>query len=251
MIDIIKYILQENKYQLIKKADIFYFFKNNSENREDYYLIYNLDSYENIDKLNEKIKQSETVFDDMRDYSGSVEKNTTALYLLKTNKKIDTLTPLWHRICEIEEIVTYMKRNVLCYTENEQIELNKVEGSFTNDIRGYLMTKENFSTFKKDGDLRYEILSKIFIKIHCLKYKFDSNNFPDLEQDIKSEIIKKYDKQFSEDLEYIFTRLDEVIQKKVSEDKLIDNYIQKFHDNVEIKSIEDLANETILKRLQR
>ncbi len=40
MINIIKTILEENKYQLVEKADCkFYFFKNNSENKEDYYLI--------------------------------------------------------------------------------------------------------------------------------------------------------------------------------------------------------------------
>ncbi len=217
---------------------------------ERLHLIYDLGSYSSIDELNEEIKQSETVFDDMRDYSGSVEKNTTALYLLKTGKKIDTAEPLWHKICEIEEIVTYMKRNVLCYTENEQIEVNKIEGCFSNEITSYLMKTEKFTSFKKDRDLRYEILSKIFIKMHCMKYIFDPNNFPDIDKGITNLIMK--DNILFNNLglcKNLDDDLDEVIEEKVSEDKIIDDYTQNLLQN-SVKSIDDLVNERINKRLQ-
>ncbi len=254
MIDIIKKILEENQYKLLQNVDNrFYFLKNNSENKQDYYLIYNLGSYESIEMLTKKIKESENDFNDMRKHGPSVEKNTTALYILKTDQKVDASNQLWHKICEIEEIVTYMKRNVLCYIEEEELEINKIAGSLTDEIMNYLIGKENFGVFKKNGELKYEILSKIFIKMHCLKYKFDPNDFSDVDQSVRDILaVKNIHKKFVENLDLLYKNLDDAIYKRVSEDEIIDNYMEKLlKDNIEIKSIDESVDKEINRRLQR
>lgn len=252
MIDILINILEENEYKLIENTKEYRFLRNNSENKEDYYLVYSLGNYESIERLNEKIKQSEIVFDKMRKYGADVQKNTTALYLLQTNKKNETSDPLWHKICQIEELVTYMKRNVLFYTPDEQAEIKKIKGNYTNEISTYLSLSDNFTKFKEDKDLKYAILSKIFIKMHCLKYNFNLNEFPDLEREI-NELIK--DNKYGTNSEFLFKSTDKINkiqdeeQKIIETDKLIDEYIQRVKNsvNIDIKLIEDEINNEIAK----
>lgn len=251
MINFIKNILEENDYILVEKtSDIAYFFENGSENKNDYYLIYDMGYYKSADQLNESIEHSEVVFDSMREYREDVEKNTTAVYLLKTDKEIGTSNPLWHRICEIEEMVAYMKRNVLIYTQAEQNEISEMQGDLTVQIRKYLKLNDNFKRFKYEDDLRYGILSKIFIKLHCLTYNFESKDFIDIEENIKTTLSNVDNEKLNDNFGFVLNGLNEVEQKNKPIDKFLDDYIHVLQNNKDSRITDDLIEDRIKTKLQ-
>ncbi|KAB3527204.1 ABC-three component system middle component 1 [Alkaliphilus serpentinus] len=251
MIDIIKRILAENQYENIKEGKFYHFLRNISGHKDDYYLIYDIGCNESIKQLDEIIIKSESIFQDLLGYSEDVEKNTTALYLLKTDRKIVPSNPLWHRICEIEEMIEYMKRNVILYTEAEYIEVNSIQGNITNEIREYLKSNEHFLRFKDNNNIRYEIFSKLFIKIHCMNYSFESNEFINLDKRIKVAINKSNNKNIIENCEQIFDGLDNIEQEKMSIDTFLENYINYLQTCDDYESVDDLVEKNINLRLQK
>jgi DNA-binding protein Fis len=126
--------------------------------------------------------------------ASQIDKNTSAIYLLKFND-IGNLKLHRNLVYAIEESPNYFKRYILPYTKRQVDKLLKIIDShgsqnitevlseIANDENQYykLMEGQNI------GDV-YEFVIRLFSKIPFLQYQFSENNIP---QSIETEIMKK------------------------------------------------------------
>ncbi len=115
---------------------------------------------------------------------GQLDKNTSAIYLLKI-KKSEDLENYRNLIYSIEESPYYFRRYILPYTEKQQNELkevmknnsdkNMVEilSDLANCADEYYLMLEN-----KNLDRVYELVIRIFSKIPFLQYSFKAETKP-------------------------------------------------------------------------
>ena len=247
MIEYIEKIFLENEYEVFEKSNSKIFLKNISEVKDDYYLIYDLGEFESIQNLLELIDDSEEYFSRFRSDFEDIDKNTTAVYLLNVE---DSLVDdkLWHFFCETEEIVRFMKRNVLHYTNSElnYLETISTENNLTTEILMKLKKHELFKAYKEKPDVNndYRILAKLFIKLNCLVYRFDKiDGFDNLDTNIKdrvnnSEVVN------NSDYDYIIEQVDMIIDEEINYDEFYSDFSTRIK-NINSKSVDERVDKRI------
>lgn len=188
------------------------FYKKSNPNIANYIIIYDVDcsSYENDEhKIKESLDELETMYSldknvdggslkvkiqslfDNNQEASQLDKNTSAIYLLKLNDS-DRFNSMRNLIYTIEESSNYFKRYILAYTDKQvQMLKDKISDYEEKNIEQILSDiADNKDEYYKlmngmnSGSL-YEFVIRLFSKIPFLKYDFKVNSMPiSIEEDI-------------------------------------------------------------------
>lgn len=146
---------------------------------------------DNAESIRLKIQQS---FDNNQEAS-QIDKNTSAIYLLKFNDMV-TLTPYRNLVYAIEESPNYFKRYIIPYTESQVTLLQKIiddfEGRSIDDVLSDIANNEDeyykLLESKNVGGI-YELVIRLFSKLPFLQYKFKADTMPiSIEMDISQKV---------------------------------------------------------------
>ena len=213
MKSIIDIILDHSEYEK-KCVDIpaISFYKKTNPNISNYIIIYDVDcsSYENDEhKIKESLDELEAMYSldknvdgeslkvkiqslfDNNQEASQIDKNTSAIYLLKFNDS-ERFNSMRNLIYTIEESSNYFKRYILAYTDKQVQMLNdKISDYEEKNIERILSDiADNKDEYYKlmngmnSGSL-YELVIRLFSKIPFLKYDFKVNSMPiSIEADI-------------------------------------------------------------------
>ncbi len=213
MKSIIDIILDHSEYEK-KCLDIpaISFYKKTNPNIANYIIIYDVDcsSYENDEhKIKESLDELEAMYSldknvdgeslkvkiqslfDNNQEASQIDKNTSAIYLLKFNDS-ERFNSMRNLIYTIEESSNYFKRYILAYTDKQVQMLNdKISDYEEKNIEQILSDiADNKDEYYKlmngmnSGSL-YELVIRLFSKIPFLKYDFKVNSMPiSIEADI-------------------------------------------------------------------
>lgn len=213
MKSIIDIILDHSEYEK-KCIDIpnISFYKKTNPNIANYIIIYDVDcsSYENDEhKIKESLDELELMYSldknvdgeslkvkiqslfDNNQEASQIDKNTSAIYLLKFNDS-ERFNSMRNLIYTIEESSNYFKRYILAYTDKQvQMLKDKISDYEEKNIEQILSDiADNKDEYYKlmngmnSGSL-YELVIRLFSKIPFLKYDFKVNSMPiSIEADI-------------------------------------------------------------------
>lgn len=165
---------------------------------------------EYIDVKNEKegIKYSViNAFDNQQEIS-QIDKNTSAIYLVKFSE-LNILTKYRNLIYSIEESPNYFKRYILPYTENQVEGLNNILSDYKNknivEVLSDLADEEESYYSLMNGTNEnsiYEFVIRLFSKIPFLQYKFKATSDDiSLEKIVENALVGdlvKYDEAIKE-----------------------------------------------------
>ena len=225
MKNIIEIILDHCEYEK-KCIDVpnICFYKKTNPNIANYIIIYDVDcsSYENDEhKIKESLDKLETIYSlgksvdgeslkvkiqslfDNNQEASQLDKNTSAIYLLKFNNS-DRFNSMRNLIYTIEESSNYFKRYILAYTDKQvQMLKNKISDYEEKNIEQILsdIADDKDEYYKlmngmNSGSL-YELVIRLFSKIPFLNYNFKVSSMPiSIEEDINNRLpnnLKNYD----------------------------------------------------------
>lgn len=208
MINIIRKLFQENNFKVstLEQKLIFhdsqilhnsFFAKNMKPEKIDNFLVIELKDQ----SINDKALQ-----DMLDDYFGyliiensqqGIDKNISLLILIeedsvKLNKEFNLF------VYDIEEDPYDFKKYVLPYTKSQLFLLKQKttnENSYTDLFQKILSNKDLFLKFKKHTNdeevLLYDIVAKIFIKLHFLTLQINTLSLSNLEKEIESQLSQK------------------------------------------------------------
>lgn len=176
---------------------------------------------------------------DKKNYIASINKNTSAIYLLKVSD-IRLIEKYRNLIYSVEESAKYFKRYILAYDENqlsglkrEIIESDKInENKTLQDIFTELSNNTGGYDSLMNGNSHdeYELVIRMFAKIPFLQYKFVPITTGDSLNDmVKRELngtLKEYDKLLSKGIKEAKQYID--ITEELSDDeinKIVDEYL--------------------------
>lgn len=207
------------QYDYIKVSDITYdnlwFYKKKNKSIASYFIIHSIDctnfelnnesmknALENLEAIySKKQSDSESVktnilnsFTNAKEAS-QVDKNTSAIYLLKFNN-IENLNMHRNLVYAIEESPNYFKRYILPYTEGqlegikkaiidyETLPVNEVLSDIANDEDEYYKLMDGLNVGST-----YELVIRLFSKIPFLQYRFKAGAMPKpIEEDIAQKV---------------------------------------------------------------
>ena len=199
MKNIIEIILDHCEYEK-KCIDVpnICFYKKTNPNIANYIIIYDVD----LVRWGEWQTEIQSLFDNNQEAS-QLDKNTSAIYLLKFNNS-DRFNSMRNLIYTIEESSNYFKRYILAYTDKQvQMLKNKISDYEEKNIEQILsdIADDKDEYYKlmngmNSGSL-YELVIRLFSKIPFLNYNFKVSSMPiSIEEDINNRLpnnLKNYD----------------------------------------------------------
>lgn len=214
------------------------FYTNTSDNIVSYFITNYVDcsnAYDGENDIKEKLSRLEKEYVDEitenngikysiidsfvdKQAAGQIDKNTSAIYLVKFSE-VDKLPQFRNIIYSIEESPIYFRRYILPYTDMQVTELKKVLSDYKEknivDIFTDLANDENNYYRLMDGknnNSAYELVIRLFSKIPFLQYRFTANadeiSLEKKVDDALDEKLKKYDeivKNNQIDIEHLLT----------------------------------------------
>jgi len=217
VIELIEMCLRQYDYVKINdiKYDDLWFYKKSNKNIASYFIIYSIDctdfesdnesmkdALENLEAIySKKQSDSESVktkilnsFTNAQEAS-QVDKNTSAIYLLKFNN-ISNLNMHRNLVYAIEESPNYFKRYILPYTQGqlegikkaiidyETLPVNEVLSDIANDEDEYYKLMDGLNVGST-----YELVIRLFSKMPFLQYRFKAGTMPKpIEEDIAQKV---------------------------------------------------------------
>lgn len=179
-------------------------------------------------------------FDNKQDVS-QIDKNTSAIYLVKFSE-VNMLAKYRNLIYSIEESPDYFRRYILLYTEKQVVGLKNVLHDYNDknivEILSELADEEEnyYSLMNGTNDNSvYELVIRLFSKIPFLQYKFKAtSNDISLEKmvnDALNGVLNKYDKAIKENKVGIEELID--IEEGSITEKEIDKILNKLVEEAE------------------
>ncbi|WP_317368650.1 ABC-three component system middle component 1 [uncultured Tyzzerella sp.] len=274
MKQIINKLFEDSKFEVKWQSNDknIFFYSSKEENIVNYYILNYIDNTTFEDNLSLKIKlnnlEEEYIkfdknkeslrlkfiksFGDDLSKSILIDKNLSAIYILKTND-IDFIYNNKNLIYEIEESTNYFKRYVLVYTEEQ---VNSLKKKLNNDdkiidlLQRIAKDKKEYMKLCKNNQLNtlYSFVIRIFSKIPFLKYEFEEScNIKPLE-----EIVKNNFKVFPDSANYheILTQFISEVKTDPEEDKTSNALLQKLLSTTQINVSEKEIKEDLDKLLK-
>ena len=195
MINIMKKIFTSNGYDIKDAFDDInvngFIASINNENKKEYYFIIDLDIAQIeeglMDDTIDKIVRNYWKIDVLKEYyvGSDYKKNTSLIVLVKADSVFDEYK-LSNKIYDIEESPYFFKRYVILYTDKqmkliENINVGQYQSILSDkkkfvDYKKSKKGEDNFNSKLKNDVLIYDIISKLYIKIPFLVYKFDGDD---------------------------------------------------------------------------
>lgn len=202
MFDFLHNTFKTNNFELLD----FYFqgdtplkfaYPNKNNRNQEFYVIAEFNSKNNIDfsseKINETLEKLMDKVESLEHADESTKKNTTLILCVNDHN-------VSHQdIIKIEENPYYFKKNVIMYDDSSIIELKSLlEGDYSNHSLNALLTKDgglHFEKFKSSSSSNYySLLIEIVTKLPFIHYQPQNNDLLSIEGFVRNNLNHKDNK---------------------------------------------------------
>ena len=194
-----------------------------------YYMFFFLEREQQLLELRERSSDLYSAIKENKpNYEENMDKNTTCIYCLCVDdttyyetESTGTISGLSKKICQVEEDLSYFKKNVLLYTDAMKQYANENVGQFDN-LCNELITEEQFQEFRTSNksNYQYDFLVNLFINLPFLNFqKYQTKNQTQY-QSLKSLIEKECEsrnidlKEMQKDMNYLENTLLEKLENE-------------------------------------
>lgn len=227
MLDMLKKIYEEKKYNLEKVKEKIFFA--NQPNKEYFFI----SKYEEEELLNfyecEKTKIIIEQFQQYKDDKKDVKRNTSLIICVKVNdiKKFNTENK--NLIFKIEEDEYFFRKYIVVYSE-KSIEKIKDSQKIIQIIEEILSQNKKLEEFMEDNyrDEEFFVAMEITIKISFLSFKNKNEQFQPIDSLLEEELK-------SNNLNKIFKIINEKLEIEYIEEKLKGNFLLNNEEDGEIE----------------